>query len=135
MEQAIGAMLAMFGLFGGLSLLVWVVAKTLPEMQRLGLLKPRPPKPVRTWQIRMPFLDMRQVHVNPVYEAPPNEAILQEMQALRRQMQEMQSTCHQFDISFDAALNRLEERVSRVEVKAAGFSTAYPKEEQRIRLS
>ena len=135
MEQAIGMMFGMFGLFGGMGLFVWAVAKALPEFQKLGLLKPRPPKPIRTWQIRMPFLDMRQVHVNPVYEAPPNEAILQEMQALRWQMQEMQNTCHQFDISFDAALSRLEERVNRVEIKAAGFSAPYPKEEQRIRLS
>ncbi|MGI4789375.1 MAG: hypothetical protein ACRYFS_11070, partial [Janthinobacterium lividum] len=42
-------------------------------------------------------------------------AVLAELKAMKQQISEMQSIGHQFDISFDAALNRLEERVSRVE--------------------
>lgn len=51
--------------------------------------------------------------------AASDPALLEEMKAMRRQISEMQNTGHQFDISFDAALNRLEERVSRVETKTA----------------
>lgn len=134
MEQAIGMMFELFGLFAGMGVFFWAFAKALPEFQKQGLLKPRPPKPIRTWQIRMPFLDVRQVHVNPVYESPPDQTVLDELKALRRQMQEMQNTCHQFDMSFDAALTRLEERVSRVETKVAGISAPYSREEQRVRL-
>ena len=47
------------------------------------------------------------------------EAILAEIQALRQQIQEMQSTGHQFDLSFDEALTRLEQRVGGLERKAA----------------
>ena len=48
-----------------------------------------------------------------------DSVVLAELKAMRQQIEEMQSTSHQFDLSFDAALNRLEERVSRVETKTA----------------
>jgi len=47
------------------------------------------------------------------------ETVLAEIQALRQQIQEMQSTGHQFDLSFDEALTRLEQRVGGLERKAA----------------
>ena len=128
----------LLGLFGGLSLFFWTLTKTLPELKRAGLLQGPPPKPVRVWQITMPFLDARQVQVNPPpssaasrRETGDEDSVLAEVQALRRQMEQMQSTCHQFDLSFDAALTRLEERVHRVEIKqmsAAADDTA------RVRL-
>ena len=46
------------------------------------------------------------------------------MKAMRQQMEQMQSTSHQFDISFDEALNRLEGRINRLETKSAVTSTA-----------
>ncbi|MGI4789374.1 MAG: hypothetical protein ACRYFS_11065 [Janthinobacterium lividum] len=126
----------MAGLFGGLSLFFWTLAKMLPEMKRAGLLQSPPPKPVRVWQIHMPFFDAQQVQVNPPPAAPRSESfhsdsVLEEVRALRLQMEQMQSTCHQVDLSFDAALNRLEERVQRVEMKQMSASAD---EAQRVRL-
>lgn len=65
---------------------------------------------------------------------PRGESTSTELQALKQQISEMQSTGHQFDISFDAALSRLEERVNRVETKVAAAPTAAPQAEavQRI---
>ena len=116
----------MFGLFGGISLFFYTLAKMLPELKRAGLLQPPPPKPVKTWQIQMPFFDARQVQVSPPprYESVPNDSVLEEVRALRRQVEQMQSTCHQFDLSFDAALSRLEERVHRVESKLSAAEEA-----------
>ena len=49
----------------------------------------------------------------------PNDVVLTELKAMRQQMEQMQSTSHQFDISFDEALGRLEGRVGRLETKSA----------------
>jgi len=46
-------------------------------------------------------------------------AVLAELKALKQQMAEMHSTSHQFDISFDEALSRMEGRVGRLETKSA----------------
>ena len=134
------AIATILGLFGGISLFFWTLAKMLPELKRAGLLQPPPPKPVRVWQIRMPFLDARQVQVSPMpspapprYETGYGESVLEEVRALRLQMEQMQSTCHQFDLSFDAALTRLEERIHRVEMKQ--MSSAASDDAARIRLS
>ena len=48
-----------------------------------------------------------------------DSVVLSELKAIKQQMGEMQSTSHQFDLSFDAALNRLEGRVERLETKDA----------------
>lgn len=55
---------------------------------------------------------------------PRGEGTSTELQALKQQVSEMQNTGHQFDISFDAALSRLEERVNRMETKVAVVPTA-----------
>jgi len=52
-----------------------------------------------------------------------DSAVLAELKALKQQMAEMHSTSHQFDISFDEALSRMEGRVGRLETKSAA-STA-----------
>ena len=52
-----------------------------------------------------------------------DSAVLTELKALKQQMAEMHNTSHQFDISFDEALGRMEGRVGRLETKnAAGTS-------------
>ncbi len=56
--------------------------------------------------------------------AASEDKILAEMKAMRQQMEQMQSTNHQFDLSFDEALNRLEGRISRLETKSAAGSAA-----------
>lgn len=62
--------------------------------------------------------------------APQGDAVAAELRALKQQVGEMQSTSHQFDLSFDAALSRLEERVSRVETKTAVISATPPQTEE-----
>ena len=46
-----------------------------------------------------------------------NNPVLAELKALKHQINEMQNTSHQFDISFDASLTRLEQRVNHLETK------------------
>jgi len=41
-------------------------------------------------------------------------------------VEQMQSTSHSFDLSFDEALNRLEGRINRLETKSAVSTTAPP---------
>ena len=54
-----------------------------------------------------------------------------DLRGLKEQISEMQNTSHQFDISFDAALSRLEDRISRVETKVAVTSqTTAPQTEE-----
>ena len=53
-----------------------------------------------------------------------------DVQGLKQQISEMQNTSHQFDISFDAALSRLEERVNRVETKVAATPPGASQSEQ-----
>ena len=59
-----------------------------------------------------------------------DSAVLGELKALKQQIAEMHSTSHQFDLSFDEALNRMEERVGRVETKVASVPTAAPRTEE-----
>lgn len=56
--------------------------------------------------------------------AVPDAAVVSELKAIKMQMAEMHSTSHQFDLSFDEALNRLESRVSRIETRSATRGTA-----------
>ena len=52
--------------------------------------------------------------------SPPQDSeLLAEFRALKQQVTEMHSTSHQFDLSFDEALNRLEGRIARLELKSA----------------
>ncbi len=47
------------------------------------------------------------------------DPVLAELKALKQQIGEMQSTSHQFDLSFDESLTRLEQRVNHLETKTA----------------
>lgn len=62
--------------------------------------------------------------------APRNELSSADVQGLKQQISEMQNTSHQFDISFDAALSRLEDRISRVETKVAASPSSTSQSEQ-----
>lgn len=93
--HGLSEMLECLGLFGGIGLIV--LANSKAKIDRMKAER-------QTWQ-------------QPAAASDP--ALLEEMKAMRRQMSEMQSTGHEFDISFDAALSRLEERISRVETKTA----------------
>lgn len=84
--------------FGGIAMIVWASAKAKLEHRKL---------------------DMRLGQPQETRGSLAEDKVLAELKAMQQQMAEMQSTGHQFDISFDAALSRLEERVSRVETRAA----------------
>ncbi len=92
-------------IFGGIALVIWASAKAKLEHRKLDM---RLGQPLET-------------------RAPASEdKVLTEMKALRQQMEQMQSTNHQFDISFDEALNRLEGRINRLETKSAVSTAASP---------
>lgn len=93
--HALSEMLECLGLFGGIGLIVLANSKAKIDRMKAE----------------------RQIWQQPAAASDP--ALLEEMKAMRRQMGEMQSTGHEFDLSFDAALNRLEERISWVETKTA----------------
>ena len=57
-------------------------------------------------------------------DAAQDSAVLMELKALRQQMEQMQSTSHGFDLSFDEALNRMDGRVGRLETKSAVGTSA-----------
>jgi hypothetical protein len=48
-----------------------------------------------------------------------SEQVAQQLQALRAEVATLRDTSHQFDVSFDEAITRLEQRVGRVETKTA----------------
>jgi hypothetical protein len=109
--HGIGGMLQAFGIFGGIAMVVLASAKAKLDHRKLDITRGQPTI------------------------APQNDVVLTELQALKRQIGEMQATGHQFDISFDAALSRLEERVNRVETKVATAPLGSQAEEtQRVGL-
>lgn len=95
MEDALGAATVMLSIFGGISLVVWASTKA---------------------RIARMMADRASQFTGTL---PQDGAVLAELKAMKQQMAEMHSTSHQFDLSFDDALNRLEGRVSRIETKAA----------------
>ena len=110
-QAALDALFLGLGGFGGTSLIIWTSLQG-----KIGRIK-------------------AEAEARRITAAPPLEAgVAAELKALRQQVAEMQSTGHQFDISFDAALNRLEGRVSRIETKSAvATSTAATEPVQTLR--
>ena len=111
MGEGFGAALAMFSLFGGTSLIIWTTVQA-----KIARIKAE----AQARQQSAPL--------------PEDNAILAEMKAMRQQMEQMQSTSHGFDLSFDEALSRLEQRISRVETKVAAVPTAASQSEEVQRV-
>ena len=113
--EFINDVLSPLAVLGGIALVILASAKAKLEHRRL---------------------DMRQGQPVETRSALPEDRVLAELKAMQQQMAEMQNTSHQFDLSFDAALSRLEERVSRVETKTAAIPSASVQtdEVQRIGL-
>lgn len=109
-QNGLDALLITLGSFGGVALIIWTslqgkVARIKAEAEaRRG--------------IATPVLD---------------SGVTAELKAMRQQIAEMQSTGHQFDISFDEALNRLESRVSRIETKSAAVTAPAAEAGQALR--
>ncbi len=100
-------------IFGGIALVIWASAKAKLEHRKLDMQRGQP-------------LETR--------SSIPEDKILVEMKAMRQQMEQMQSTGHQFDLSFDEALNRMEGRINRLETKVSGQSAQPASEETLQRL-
>ena len=49
-----------------------------------------------------------------------DNAVIEEIRALKEQVSAIQNTSHQFDIAFDEALTRIEHRVGRLEQQVNG---------------
>ena len=95
-ENIIGDLLEPLSVFGGIALVIWTSAKARLEHRKLDMMG-------------------RQPLASPIQ----NDPVLAELKVLKQQMAEMHGTSHQFDISFDEALSRMEGRVSRLETKSA----------------
>ena len=100
MVEQIGDVVETMSVFGGIALVIWTSAKAMLEHRKLGMMARQPVAPTL-----------------------PNDPVLTELKALKQQMAEMQSTGHQFDISFDEALSRMEGRVNRLETKSTAAIT------------
>jgi len=113
MDHAVEALCIVLGSFGGISLIIWTSV-----------------------QAKIAHIKAKSEASRATAVPVPADAGLAEMKAMRQQMEQMQSTSHGFDLSFDEALSRLEQRVSRVETKVAAVPVvASPSEEvQRVGL-
>lgn len=105
MGDAVQALCVLFGTFGGVSLIIWTSVQA-----KIARIK-------------------AEAEASRGAAAPmPNDTLLAELKALKQQMAEMHSTSHQFDISFDEALSRMEGRVGRLETRSAASVTSTPAE-------
>lgn len=100
-HEAVDTIGIILSLFGGVSLVVWTSVKA-----KLALIKAN-----------------RTERQSSKQDAAQDSIVLAELRTLKQQMAEMHSTSHQFDISFDEALNRMEGRVGRLETKSAASTT------------
>lgn len=95
MEAIIGVSGLILSIFGGISLVIWT-----------------------SMQAKIARIKAERDTSTPSRQSE-DSAVLAELRALKQQMAEMHSTGHQFDLSFDDALNRLEGRVGQMETKSA----------------
>lgn len=110
MGDAFGAAIAMVGLFGGTSLVIWTTVQA-----KIARIKAE--------------AQVRQMTATSL----PDSGLVAELKAMRQQMEQISSTSHQFDISFDEALNRMESRVNRLETKAAAATIPAAEPAQTLR--
>ncbi len=101
-HEIFGDVLQPLAFFGGIAMIILASAKAKLDHRKLDMMRGQP-------------LESR--------PAASEGKILAEMKAMRQQMEQMQSTNHQFDLSFDEALNRLEGRISRLETKPVVSTT------------
>jgi len=94
-----------FGSFGGVALIIWTSVQA-----KIARIKAE--------------AEAHRIMAAP----PPTDTLLAELKAMRQQMEQMQSTSHGFDLSFDEALNRMEGRVGRLETKSAVGAATVPTE-------
>lgn len=101
---AVDAALITFSCFGGTALIIWT-----SMAGKIARIKAE--------------AEARRITAAPLPQGSTDSTVLAELKAMRQQIEQMQSTSHSFDLSFDEALNRLEGRVNRLETKAAVSTT------------
>ena len=101
MHDGLDAALAMLGMFGGVSLIIWTSVQA-----KIARIKAE--------------AEAYRITATP----RPTDTVLAELKAMRQQMEQMQSTSHGFDLSFDEALGRMESRVARLETKSVANTAA-----------
>ena len=100
-QNGLDALLITLGSFGGIALIIWTSLQG-----KVARIKAE--------------AEARRITTAPL---PADSSVAAELRALREQVAQMQSTGHQFDLSFDEALNRLEGRLNRLETKSAASGT------------
>ena len=100
MNERVQALCVLLGSFGGVSLIIWTSVQA-----KIARIKAE--------------ADAHRTVAAPI----PTDTVLAELKAMRQQMEQMQSTSHGFDLSFDEALSRMEARVGRLEIKSAATTS------------
>lgn len=117
LESVIGDVLQPLSVFGGVALVIWASAKAKLEHRKLDMMGGRQSAPNQASQ-SVPENNQFPL----VSGAKQDSAVLAELRGLKQQISEMQSTAHQFDLAFDAALERMEQRVAHLETKSISMS-------------
>lgn len=118
-DSVIGDVLQPLAVFGGIAMVIWASAKAKLEHRKLDMMAGRQ-QPSNQSQQAAP-------ENNPFPLASGgrrDDAVLAELKGLKQQVSEMQNTSHQFDISFDAALERMEQRVAHLETKSVSAAAS-----------
>jgi len=113
LESVIGDVLQPLAVFGGIAMVIWASAKAKLEHRKLDMMGGRQQTPNQSQQA------VPESNPFPLASGGKrDDALLSEMRGLKQQIGEMQSTSHQFDLAFDAALERMEQRVANLETKS-----------------
>lgn len=118
-ESVIGDVLQPLAVFGGIAMVIWASAKAKLEHRKLDMMGGRQQLPSQPAQAAPESIQLPLVS-----GGKRDDAVLAELRGLKQQIGEMQSTGHQFDLAFDAALERMEQRVAFLETKSISASAA-----------
>ena len=121
----LGNAIDVLALFGGMALVIRASAKSKLEQRKLDMMRGQ----------ETPLATAQATSESHAHVSRPggrrDDAVLAEIKSLKQQISDAQSTGHQFDIAFDAALERMEQRIARLETKAALPAVA-PSDEPNI---
>lgn len=118
-ESVISDILQPLAVFGGIAVVIWTSAKARLEHRKLDMMGGR------QQQTNQPAQATQEGNQFPLVSGGKrDDAVLAELRGLKQQIGEMQNTSHQFDLAFDAALERMEQRVAHLETKSISVSAA-----------
>ncbi len=118
-----GDVLEPLAVFGGLAMVIWTSAKAKLEHRKLDMMAGRQQSSNQSSQAAPENNQFPQNNQFPLASGSKrDDALLAELRGLKQQISEMQSTSHQFDLAFDAALERMEQRIAFLETKSISVS-------------